>query len=568
MATTIYKFRPHENLSLIAKRYHTDIKTLTMLNSWLINPHTGKTEMFPSKVNYVYTQNNSVVQNILLEKPAKPGTVKMTMHANADGGGSTAIWADDSCGHIRTMNGTGDIKYTINYNNRHLSAENLMSFNTNWKSVTIEYTAALNKDYLVVPLIGNGNTSIEDYWENVDKVTGISLNKLMNSLATDDRHLLNTSTMYAQTDNGQISQATLDMVGTALLDVDTNSGINSHTYETESAPVFNGGTQGGSYTENAVTDFTTARVGGIVQTAINEGSKNMRDYFLYDFDHINNGTYGATPDPYKSDGTFLTTAQVRNALNKSTAGGYTAALYVEDFRGVSAKNRGPLNFHSYSNGLYGDLDSDLDANTVITAQNQRWSRDKRSLYKYQTIGTQRDNSILQAVEVIIGNSLIYMPCWPENVQDGAQADYDTPAVLGRSAPYVIYTKTGERTIEFTFKLHREMLDTPVAILTEDIIKNPNSVASRANEIDKIVRLIESAVYPDYDGTVAAVRTQVKIGNSIYISGVMTSQSTNWYGPIGSDYKYKQCDITFSVLEVTNSPKSSTDIAQIGGWRTS
>ena len=214
------------------------------------------------------------------------------------------------------------------------------------------------------------------------------------------------------------------------------------------------------------------------------------------------------------------------------------------------------------------MSTDVDANKAITAQNQRWSRDNLSLYKYDTIGIKRDNSILQAVEVIIGNTLIYMPCWPESVQDGAQAEYDQPPVLGRSSPYVIYTRTGERSIDFTFKLHREMLDSSVAVLTEDIIKNPDKVATRSNEIEQIIRLIESAVYPNYDGTVAAVRTQVKIGNTLYISGVMTSQSSNWYGPIGPDHKYNQCDISFTVLEVTDNPKSHNDIKQIGGWRTS
>ena len=345
MATTIYKFRPHENLTVISKRYHTDIKTLTTLNSWLINPHTGKTEMFPAKIKYIYKQNNSVTQRIALEKPAKPGTVKVTVYQNADHSGKTAIWADDRYGKIKTMNGTGEHVYSINYKTRELTAENLMSFQNNWKSLTIEYEADLLKDYLIVPLIGNGNTSIEDYWENVDKVTGISLNRLMTSLATDDSQLLSASAVYAQTDNGSMTQATVDLVGTALLDVDTNSGEFSGAYDSADNSTLNSGNQNGLYIENTQADFTTARVGGIVQTAINEGSKNMRDYFLYDIEHKNNGAYSALDDPYKSDDSFSTTALVRDALNKSTAGNYTAALYAENYKNIFAKNRGPLNFH-------------------------------------------------------------------------------------------------------------------------------------------------------------------------------------------------------------------------------
>lgn len=561
MATTIYRFKPHESLSLIAKRYHTDVKTLTTLNSWLINPHTKKTEMFPAKIKYVYKQTNSVTQNIALEMPAKKGSVKIYAYANTVPSGKCSIWADDKLGHIKTDNGAGNIVYNINYTNRKLTAINLLTLSINYKLLEIEYEADLAKDFLVVPLIGNGNTSIEDYWENVDKVTGISLNRLMTSLANDDKHLLDISSVYAQTDNGSITSATLEMVNNGLLDVDTNGGeyLDSTSENSNAGLITNAGNQAGLY-ENTdwVTDFTTARVGGIVQTVINEGSKNMRDYFLYNFDHSNNGPYGASSNPYTSDATFGTTGSIKQAIDSATADGYTAALYGNK----------KTNFYSYSNGLYGDLSTDVDANKAITAQNQRWSRDNLSLYKYDTIGIKRDNSILQAVEVIIGNTLIYMPCWPESVQDGAQAEYDQPPVLGRSSPYVIYTRTGERSIDFTFKLHREMLDSSVAVLTEDIIKNPDKVATRSNEIEQIIRLVESAVYPNYDGTVAAVRTQVKIGNTLYISGVMTSQSSNWYGPIGPDHKYNQCDISFTVLEVTDNPKSHNDIKQIGGWRTS
>ena len=557
MATTKYNFRPHENLSMIAKRYHTDIKTLTTLNSWLINPHTGKTEMFPAKIKYTYSQNNSVAQRILVDKPIKPGTLIIKAYTYADKSGPHITWSDDSYGQIRTGNGT--ITYVVNYTSRILEARDLMTLQKQYKALEISYDADFAKDFLIVPLIGNGNTSIEDYWENVDKVTGISFSNLMENLSNDPKQLLDTSALYAQTDNGRLTQATTDFVSNALLDTSVDASI-SEDSSNESNILTNGGNQAGlpEY-DNYISDFSNARIGGIIQTAINEGSKNMRDYFLYNFDHTNNGLYGSAVDSYTSDSGLsagYTYDKVKRAIDSATAGGYTAALYGNKATG----------FYSYSNGLYGDLDTGLNANKIISAQNQRWSRDKLSLYDYQTIGTQRNNDILQAVEVTIGNTLIYMPCWPEQVSDGVDASYDTINVMGRSAPYVIYSYTGERSIEFTFKLHREMLDNPIALLTEDIIKNPDQVATRAGEIDRIVRIIESAVYPNYDGTVAAVRTQVRIGNTLFISGVMTSQSTNWYGPIGTDHKYKQCDITFTVLEATNSPKSQSEITQIGGWR--
>ena len=575
MATTIYSFRPHESLSVIAKRYHTDIKTLTTLNSWLINPHTGKTEMFPGRIKYIYTQSSETAQTIVVEKSIKPNTIYIKAYPRADKSGRYTILRDDGKGHITVESSTTTL-FNVNYTARTLDAVNLISLQSRYLALDIQYEADLAKDYLVVPLIGNGNTSIEDYWETVDKVTGISFGSLMENLAMDDKQLLDTATLYSQTDNTQLTTATLAMlnnnISDAVLNSDpsiTDSAISENNYDGEilydskGNIITNSGNFSGLKSDNqGSTDFTTARIGGIVQTAINEGSKNMRDYFLYNIEHSNNGLYHMVPDPQSGGSTrqSYTYNKVKQVLDSATAGGYTAAIYGNHDKDL-------LTFHTYSNGLYGSLDNELDTNSIVSSQNGSWSREKRHLYTYKTIGTHRDNSILQAVEVTIGNTLIYMPCWPESVQDKGSAQYETPEVPGRSAPYVIYNKTDSRSISFTFKLHREMLDTSIAQLTEAIARNPDSVATRAGEIDQIVRILESAVYPNYDSTVAAVRTQVRIGNTLYISGVMTDIDTNWYGPIGSDLKYKQCDVTFTVLEVTNNPKSQSQIAKIGGWRT-
>ena len=103
-----------------------------------------------------------------------------------------------------------------------------------------------------------------------------------------------------------------------------------------------------------------------------------------------------------------------------------------------------------------------------------------------------------------------MPCFPENITDGVTANYNDETPVGRSEPYLVYQSTGSRDIPFKFTMHREMTENEA-------------------DIENIVKYIESAVYPNYSGGVAAVKTSVEIGNQIYISGVMTTQSTEWSG---------------------------------------
>ena len=122
--------------------------------------------------------------------------------------------------------------------------------------------------------------------------------------------------------------------------------------------------------------------------------------------------------------------------------------------------------------------------------------------------------------------------------------------MGRSEPFQVYHNSGPRSIDFSFRMHREMT---------------NNIA----EIEEIVRYIESAVYPNYsasDNGVAAVKVSVRIGNVIYITGVMTSQSTTWDGPIGPDHKYNIVNVSFGITESTGNPKTSQTISQIGGFR--
>ena len=97
MATTKYYYRSQDNLTTIAKRYNTTIKTLTALNSWLINPHTKKTEMFPARIKYTYTMSADIAQRIITEKQIVPGTIRIEAFSGADLTGAKHILTDNGC---------------------------------------------------------------------------------------------------------------------------------------------------------------------------------------------------------------------------------------------------------------------------------------------------------------------------------------------------------------------------------------------------------------------------------------------------------------------------------------
>lgn len=418
MATTNYSYKNYESLGDISEKFSTSVLNLVKLNKWLKDPNDGHTYMYPSQ----------------------------------------------SPRYIKPIYDNGDI---IGYETSD-SQDDRLSY-TEYRLLE-----------MVVPLIGNGNVSIEDYWDNVNQITGISYNTLVDNIINDTNIL---STNYNSETNNNILGET-----TAILPGKDNFISNSTTYG-----VMNSTTNSymndflGRYENSAqLVDYADGLVGNYLQSQLNAGAKNLSVY--------------------------------------SASGLYRplGSTYFQKYNSKETK--------TYNN----------------TGHRVRYTgRQNYSSSRYSTIGN--PNIIKGQCIVIIDGVTLYMPCYPDSISDSTAVSYTSQNALGRSEPYQAYENSGPRSIPFTFRMHREM--------TGDI-----------SEIERIVRFIESAVYPNYDGTVSAVKTTVQIGNSIYISGIMTNQSTNWSGPIGPDNKYNVVDLSFTVTEVTGDPKSSGTIRKIGGFR--
>lgn len=155
----------------------------------------------------------------------------------------------------------------------------------------------------------------------------------------------------------------------------------------------------------------------------------------------------------------------------------------------------------------------------------------------------------------LDDSQIEFPVYPEEMSDGVKANYSTmPDLLYQYEPWQLYTGSGPRANQYTFKFHRDMW-------------SGDHRDSKANEL---VRFCEACCYPEYNGSAVNTSTvTLIIAGKPLIRGVMTDVSTTWSGPIGLDGYYLECELRISITEVSDKPLNysyvkSRDI--IGGQR--
>lgn len=153
---------------------------------------------------------------------------------------------------------------------------------------------------------------------------------------------------------------------------------------------------------------------------------------------------------------------------------------------------------------------------------------------------------------------ILFPCYPESVSDSNSASYSPVNILGRSEPFQYYTGSGPRTVGVKFQMHVDMEST--------------------DDIYHIASVVESCCYPNYGSAIAPIKVTFQVGNSLRITGIITSVSTDYSGPIldmdptaqndGAmhDPKYAVIDLSFNITEVTGDPPSHAQIYNKGGRR--
>ena len=160
----------------------------------------------------------------------------------------------------------------------------------------------------------------------------------------------------------------------------------------------------------------------------------------------------------------------------------------------------------------------------------------------------------------IGKYLI-IPVDPDSLQDSMSASFAQNFPISRSAPIYSYQNSGPRTVQASFKLHR------------DLCKEYNPSSNDA--VEDLVKYLNAAVLPDYQSSGKIVNpplVSMQIRNELYIKGVVNGAVSLTYGlPIvnygtanAPSYKYAQIDISFSISEVT--PYSASIVGKYGPYR--
>lgn len=460
MATSTYKYDSTDSLIKISDMYNTNIKTLVRLNPWLKDINDGHTYMIPSqaKTLQVAQPSSAVPYTIHLNvTPVYMSTVATCIYSNQ----TTIIFYEQANHSLSTRDSQEPIIFgTIDYQTNTIIS-NLDSSAVNGDDITlvrieISYIPNVKSDYLIVPLIGNGNTSIEDYWQNLDSSVGIS-HKILSNTANDavnsglQRVLLNT---YIAPGVANIDQQTMEYAKsqTAITSQDSVSDTNNF---------------------NTKADYAKLDTALAIQSAIDNINYSQSNSKAFSFSKV-------------------ASASAKKISTYSEIKGWSKKAYGY------AKN----------------------AKTTIK----------------------------------IGNTTLYLPCFPESVSDGVSANFNPVSILGRSEPFSTYSDTDARDLDFSFRLHREIFS---------VLKNDKG----ESYMDNIIATIESGVYPTYSTSlVAPQKTTVTVGNQIYISGVMLSQSISYSGPMDVNGKYNIIDISFRVRDIHTTPLSCSDVKKLGSYR--
>lgn len=157
------------------------------------------------------------------------------------------------------------------------------------------------------------------------------------------------------------------------------------------------------------------------------------------------------------------------------------------------------------------------------------------------------------------DQFILLPTYPESISDSLGANFQATQPLARSAPIYSYISSGPRSMRISLHLHRDMM--------WDLNYGVSNLNLEIGEdyIDTLIKQIQAIALPKYAASTKMVNppmVAIRFGNEIYLKGIINGGITvDYSGPIGSDNKYKDINISFDLHEVEPYDASSV---QIGG----
>ena len=159
-------------------------------------------------------------------------------------------------------------------------------------------------------------------------------------------------------------------------------------------------------------------------------------------------------------------------------------------------------------------------------------------------------------------TLIYIPQWPDQVNDSISSNFNETNALSRTAPVFSYINSGPRTISVSLQLHRDMMD-------EVNFKHCNVKPDDGDDyVDMFIKKLMAVALPNYHTASKEVEppmVAVKFGDQIFIKGVVNGRvSVEYNKPLLTDNKYSLVNIGFSVSEID--PQDAISISKVGSFR--
>lgn len=141
----------------------------------------------------------------------------------------------------------------------------------------------------------------------------------------------------------------------------------------------------------------------------------------------------------------------------------------------------------------------------------------------------------------VGEHVLEIPVWPENVKDSIGVSWSQEMTTNNHyEPVNTFKNSGPRVVSCTFKLHRAMW-----------------TGDESDDCEQLIALMESACYPDYE-TQAAEPPEccLIVGDSVQIVGIMTAFEKTYQGPISESLKYDEVILSLSITEVSRNVLST------------
>ena len=157
---------------------------------------------------------------------------------------------------------------------------------------------------------------------------------------------------------------------------------------------------------------------------------------------------------------------------------------------------------------------------------------------------------------------LIIPSYPDQVADTMNSNFSSQNALSRSAPVFTYSNSGPREVQFSLRLHRDIMD--------DVNLGASNIKLEDGEdyVDTLIKKLQAIAVPKYNLTDKAVEVPtiaLRLGNEIFIRGIVSGPITvNYEKPLLSNNRYALATVSFTISETD--PYDATSIAKNGSFR--